>query len=475
MKCLKKSLIAFLYPLRPFFVTEAKDLTHIITICGGLFLCAFSFCPPVHAQTTTRVSVSSQGIQANSYSYSPSISADGRYVTFESEADTLVAGDTNTEYDIFVHDRNTGDTKRVSVSTAGAQANDSSYSACISGDGGFVAFLSSADNLVTGDTNYYADVFVHDCNSRQTIRVSVSSAGEEANGSNYSLAISGDGRYVAFESGANNLVEDSTGAGHIFVHDRITGETTCVSVSSQGEQGNILSLTPSISGDARYVAFASLADNLVAGDTNQVGDIFVRDRSTGETTRVSVSSSGEQGNDFSYSPSISANGRYVAFESLSRNLVGGDTNGDYDVFVHDRSKGKTTLVSISSQGEQGNSYSRYPSISAEGRYVTFQSLADNLVGGDTNDEYDVFVHDRVTGETSRVSVSSQGEQGNSYSRYPSISADGRYVAFESRADNLVTGDTNYLHDIFVHGPIFTVPPTPSYAINPAIPLLLLDE
>jgi Tol biopolymer transport system component len=238
--------------------------------------------------------------------------------------------------------------------------------------------------------------------------------------------------------------------------------TTRVSVSSDGGQGEDgHSLRPSISADGRYVAFASGASNLASGDTNGYDDIFVHDRQTGQTTRVSVASDGSQENGSSWSPSISADGRYVAFASEASNLVSGDTDGYDDVFVHDRQMGQTTRVSVASDGTQGNHDSGHwggSSISAGGRYVAFESWASNLVDSDTNSYDDVFVHDRQTGHTARVSVTSDGTQGNGESRgYPSISADGRYVAFESGASNLVSGDTNDYSDVFVHervGPIY---------------------
>jgi Tol biopolymer transport system component len=189
------------------------------------------------------------------------------------------------------------------------------------------------------------------------------------------------------------------------------------------------------------VAFASYASNLVSGDTNGYWDIFVHDRQSGQTERVSLASGGSQGNNHSDSPSISANGRYVAFGSNASNLVAVDTNGYADIFIHDRTTDETTLISLASDGTQGNGLSWYPSISADGRYVAFYSEAGNLFPGDTNGIKDVFVRDIQTGTTTRVSVASDGTEGNWYSWNPSISADGRYVAFESEASNLVDGDT----------------------------------
>ena len=255
---------------------------------------------------------------------------------------------------------------------------------------------------------------------------------------------------MVFYSSASNLVSgDTNGWSDIFVHDRQTGQTTRVSVASDGTQGNSASDKPSISSDGRYVAFKSTATNLVSGDTNGFIDVFVHDRQTGQTTRVSLASDSTQGNGDSYSPSISADGRYVAFRSSASNLVSGDTNGTSDIFVHDRQGGGTTRVSVASDGTQGNGDSYSPSISADGRYVAFMSAASNLVSGDTCCS-DIFVHDRQSGQTTRVSVASDGAQGNNHSWYPSISADGRYVAFHSYASNLVSGDTNSAPDVFVH-------------------------
>jgi Tol biopolymer transport system component len=410
--------------------------------------------------TTTRVSVSTAGNQGNNDSpYHPAISADGRYVAFESYASNLTVdlGNPNSAH-IFLHDRQTGATTMVSVG-----AGDPSS---VSADGRFVAFDSSASNLVgtdtdgdgtcdTGcDTNDADDVFVHDRLTGTTERVSVDSSGGEANGSSYDSAVSADWRYVVFNSFASNLVSgDSNNTGDIFVHDRETGTTTRVSVDSAGNQAEASedgggSYRPAISADGRYVAFDSIASNLVPGDLGGL-DVFVHDRQTGATTRVSVDSAGGQAHGWSEAPAISADGRYVAFESDAFNLVLGDTNGADDVFVHDRLTGTTERVSVDSAGNQTGGGGDITAISADGRYVAFQSGASDLVPADTNGR-DVFVHDRQTGVTTRVSVDSAGNQSNGTSWVPAISADGRYVAFVSDASNLVPGDTNGFWDVFVH-------------------------
>jgi len=418
--------------------------------------------PQTLVGVTERVSVASDGTQGNRESFSPSISADGRYVAFGSMATNLVVGDTNGFEDIFVHDRVTGVTTRVSIASDGTQGNGDSTLGGISADGRYVAFISTSTNLVDGDTTlcYWryikyncSDVFVHDRVTEETTIVSVASDGTQANWNSYATSISADGRYVAFVSESSNLVVGDTnfcytsgitsfGCPDVFVHDRVTGETTRVSVASDGTQGDRESYGSAISADGRYVAFVSWADNLVIGDTNGYDDIFVHDRKTQETTRVSITSDGMQGNDFSLFASISSDGRYVAFDSRATNLVVGDSNGYRDIFVHDRQTGETTRVSVASDGTQGDGDSTVPTISADGRYVVFNSTATTLVVGDTNGFYDVFVHDRVTGETTLASIASDGTQGNDLSQYPSISADGRYVAFDSWASNLVVGDTN---------------------------------
>jgi cold shock CspA family protein len=409
---------------------------------------------PANGQETTRVSVDSSGMEGNNSSHYPSISADGQIVAFISDALNLVAGDTNGVRDVFVHDRATGITERVSVDSSGAEGdNDCGFNnaASISANGQIVAFDSLASNLVTGDTNADWDVFVHDRATGITERVSVDSAGAEVNAGSVYPSISADGKIVAFKSFASNLVAgDTNGYVDVFVHDRATGLTERISVDSSGVEGNGDSYPPSISADGQTVAFFSWASNLVAGDTNGASDVFVHDRATGITERVSVRSNGNQGNSYSLYPSISADGQIVAFDSFASNLVAGDTNADWDVFVHNRATGNTKRVSVDSSGVEGNNYSYYASISADGQIVAFESFASNLVAGDTNGDFDVFVHDRATKITERVSVHSNGNQGNHASLYPSISAGGQIVAFESDATNLVAGDTNGTDDVFVH-------------------------
>jgi len=406
---------------------------------------------------TTRISVSSSGTQANAQCdfYNPSISADGRYVAFWSGATTLISGDTNGKADIFVHDLQTGAKTRASVSSTGAQANGESGYSSISADGRFVAFTSEATNLVTGDTNGMTDVFVRDRQAGITTRVSVAGDGTQGNAESgiNGIAISADGRYVSFTSYASNLVPDDTNTeADVFVHDLLTGATTRVSVSSDGTQSNYENgwSGSAISADGRYVVFSTYANNLVPGDTNGTDDVFIHDLQTGATTLVSVSSDGTQGNSSSDSGlAISADGRYVMFDSYASNLVPNDTNNVTDVFVHDQQTGATTRVSVNSDGTQGTrSSGYYNAISADGRYVVFGS-GNRWSPADTNGFTDIYLHDRLTGTTRLVSLGYDGTSANQGTEELSISRDGRYVAYTSLAYNLVPGDTNSYSDVFV--------------------------
>lgn len=404
---------------------------------------------------TSRVSVSSSGQQGNGVTGQYAVSADGRFVAFVSDASNLVPGDGNGDFDVFLRDRLAGRTRLVSVSTSGQQSNGGSFTPAISADGRFVVFQSSATNLVPGDTNDAPDVFIRDLLSGVTRRVSVSSSGEQARGQSFSGTISANGRFVAFTSDAPNLVRrDTNGAQDVFVWDRQVGLTRRISVSTFGEQSNSFSEESSISADGRYVAFDSAASNLVPGDPGPYANVFVRDRLAGVTRLVSTGTSARWANGSSFNPSISADGRFVAFDSLASNLVPGDTNGATDVFVHDRRVRDTERVSIGSSGRQADDFSDDPAISADGRFVAFRSFASNLVPSDTNAYSDVFVRDRRAGRTDLISVSTSGRQGNANSYGPAISADGGSVFFGSDATNLVPRDTNNVADVFARDPLF---------------------
>ena len=420
--------------------------------------------------TTERVSEAMGGIEAaGTYgSFNPSLSADGRLVAFESSA-TNLGGATPGFSNVFVRDRQTGTIEQTSppLCTFGARMP------AVSGDGRFVAFECEVQ---TDPGTGMFTVVVRDRLTGAVERVDVSSSGEggvcgtAACGSTRP-AISADGRFVAFYSEAPNLVPDDTNDNvDVFVRDRLAGTTERVSVPSGGAQSAYGAMHGSadyrlgLSADGRFVAFTSLADDLVAGLVLGRNRIFVRDRQQGVTELVSVTGAGVEANGDSYMPSISADGRLVAFESYATNLVAGDTNGAEDVFVRDRVAGTTERVSVSDAGAQAvcddpTRCNRDPVISSDGRFVVFRSRAPHLVVNDANGAYeDVFIRDRQIPSTELVSLSSDGQAGNGSSGEAhftgdetrmSVSSGGRFVAFVSDATNLVAFDNNGLEDVFV--------------------------
>ena len=398
-----------------------------------------------------RVSISSAGNQANGDSEEPSMSSDGSIVAFISAAMNLVPGDTNAAQDVFVHDLDTGITERVSVATAGTQGDDDVFTLSLSSNGSFVAFGSFATNLVAGDTNDAIDVFVHDRDTGTTERVSIATGGTQANDESFSPAISSSGRFVAFRSDATNLVaNDTNNSSDIFVRDRTDGTTQRVSVDSDGDQANGDSVLPAISADGRFVAFSSEASNLVAGDTNNLADIFVHDRHKDETVLiVGPAEFNTASGIIIVAPSISPDGDFVGFRSNADDLVPGDTNNSFDTFLIDRGTPNAERSSVSSSEAEGNSDSSRPSISSNNRFVVFSSIATNLVSGDTNGFEDVFVRDRNAGKTRRVSLAFDGSQGDNPAFAAVISGDRQFVAFTSLAENLIENDSNGFSDIFV--------------------------
>ena len=398
-----------------------------------------------------RVSVSSDGTQGNNSSSDVSISSDGRYIAFRSHATNLVSPDTNAAPDIFVHDRETGITERVNVATDGAEANDQSGGCFISGDGRFVVFDSIASNLVPSDLNNKGDVFVIEYASGTIERVNTALDGTESNGASGS-SISTNGRYVTFQSSASDLVNgDVNGMADIFLHDRQTSETKLISVASDGTQGDGDSSWPHISPTGEYVAFSSVAQNLVPGDTNLFADAFLHNMTLGTTERVSIASGGgAQGDDKSNAVAVSADGNIVVFSSDATNLISvgpAFTN----IFVRDRSTSSTVQISLALGGGSPDYQSGGGSISADGRYVVFQSQATNLVAAFGNGIwFDIFVHDLVTGETAQVNIAADGTLDNGQGRGAKISADGRYIVFYSDGTNLVPEfDLNSARDVFV--------------------------
>lgn len=409
-------------------------------------------------QQLFRLSKSTTGSQGNEESGVPleslnsplAISRNGQTVVFESKADNLVIGDENFATDIFLHDRVTRTTSMVSMDSDGQASFSDSFGPSLAKDTNKVAFATAAA-LVSSDNNGIVDIYTRDMVNELTDLISISSQGGQSNSSSGAAAISADGQLVVFHSFANSLVEnDSNGRRDVFLHDTVGLETTLMSYSAQGLQGNSNSESPQISDDGAKVIFHSFATSLLANDENGgFPDIFVLDIEAGETSVLSIDSDGEQTNGNSFHPAISQNGRWIAFQSDSFGLVPGISNNNVDIFLHDSLLGRTTRVSVSSSGEQSNGDSKNASISDDGQYIVFESAASNLVNGDTNQADDIFLHDTQTGETTILSKNLSGDPSNGDSRNPKISGDGSAVAFTSYATDLVYWDQNAQADVFV--------------------------
>jgi WD40-like Beta Propeller Repeat len=402
--------------------------------------------------TTDRVSVSSAGTQASDRSGSGiSVSSTGGFVAFTSAAPNLVLGDTNGDTDVFVRDVVAGTTTRVSVGADGREANAQSFYPSISADGRLVAFESLAWNLVPGDVNGASDIFVRDIVAGTTTLVSANQLGVQGDSFSNSPAISAGGGFVAFDSSATNLVDgDENGLPDIFVKNLTDGSVQLASLAWDEEQANSTSRAASVSSDGNRVAFMSGASNLTQRfDSNSADDIFVRDIAAGTTALVSADPDGNYVEAESMLPSISADGRFVAFESNGPIIPGEPGNHEY---VRNLDTATTVIADIQLNGQPATAYTAHGSLSSTGRFVAFVSSSRKLVLGDTNGKMDVFVRDLALGRTVRVSVSTAGVQGNGDSSaidVPAISFSGRAAAFFSSASNLVPDDTNGVDDAFV--------------------------
>jgi hypothetical protein len=469
----------------------------VVTTAGGTATAAGGFTYNAAAK------VSDETGGANADTRQPALNDDGRYLAFLSLGNNLVVGDTNGVGDIFVRDRTTGSMVRVSVSSDGAQADGPSERPRISGDGRYVAFVSAATNLVAGDTNGVADVFVHDrdpdgdevldeIDARATFRVSVASDGQQADAASGQPDLSGDGLWVAFVSAATNLVGgDTNGVDDVFLHHWPSGQTRRVSVASDGTQANGASRAPAVSAGAQRTVFASDATNLVGNDTNGVRDVFLHERGDGSTVRASTAAGTIADADgASDNPSIDDAGNVIAFQTLANNiasapagppgvsqvvviLLGVQAGGVTAVFGDNRvgagvvniGDALRNLLSGNAQGQAGNSNSTNPTVSGGGTAVGFQSDSDNLISGDSNGSTDVFVSTvtPTTGQTTppaRVSLDTAGNQGSGASQAPALSGDGRLSTFESNAR--LTPSSASQTNVFVRGErLFVSRVTPS--------------
>lgn len=394
------------------------------------------------------------------------VSADGRWVVFTSSATNLVPDDGNGVSDVFVRDRWLEATSRVSVDLAGGDADGPSFDASISADGRWVVFTSAATDLVAGDRNWEYDVFVRDLWLAQTVRASVTPTGGDPGDDSGEGSISADGRWVAFVTWARQLAPGDTdwgGPRDVIVRDMERGESVLATVAADGGEAEEAGWEAAIAGDGRRVAFVSNADNLVQGDANTWMDAFVRDLDAAVTMRVSVDAEGGDPDNRTRHPRLSDDGRWVTVWSFASDFVVGDTNGQADVFLRDLTRGLTTRVNLATGGAQsvgGGCW--YPDISGDGRYVAYLSDATNLYPDDDNGFGDILGWDRVTGVTTLLSTDPGGGQVDGWSNQPSLSVDGRYVVFESIATDMVPGDTNGVWDVFIArgpapGPHLAVP------------------
>lgn len=395
-------------------------------------------------------SKSSQGVLGDLDSFVPSISGDGRYVVFASDATNLVPDDSNAAQDIFLHDRVSGSITKISRASTGDPTDDQSTAPSISDDGRFVVFHSLASNIVPGDANGVLDVFLYNRLTGQIELVSSGLNGAWSDGDSGNASISGDGRFIAFASvGANIVAGDNNRAADIFLRDMQEKTTIRINVAPGGIEPSAPSDRPFISRNSQFVAFHSATSQLWEGDLNRVFDVFVYDRNTSQIELVSRSSNDAVGNADSSFPTLSGDGRFVVFESMASNLDVNDVNGRSDVFLRDRELGQTRRISVSNTRTPGDENSFSPHISPDGRYVVFESLANALVPGLEGVALDLFLYDRLASRVTRLPFNGAGFPPSESSFAPRISGDGRYVAFHSIAFNLVPADGNASVDVFV--------------------------
>lgn len=412
--------------------------------------------PAAPAQQLTRVSVSSTGTEANGLSQAPEISRDGRFVVFISQATNLVSGDTNDNQDIFVHDRETGETTRVNVSSSGAQTDGHSNYPNISEDGRWVLFASTAKTLVASDTTADTDIFLHD---RLTATTSIVAGGQ---GSASWCDLNADGTLAEVYTDAGLVAEDTNGLWDVYVVDLATGTPTLVSkgLTGNAEGGRF----PSISRNGRYVGFTSFSSNIVSGDTNGLEDYFIHDLQTGSVERISIATDGTEANDHTrWLGRISEDGRWVFFGSYASNLVPGDTNGRIDVFLRDRVAGTTTRIALDDDGQEIPSGASLHDASDDGRFVLWTTSEPGILLGDDDEQPDLYLLDRdassngIFDEPGRTVLRrsfftwDSRESGGWRFGGPhgaSMSGDAKHIAFASPNPDLIVGDSNEAPDVF---------------------------
>jgi Tol biopolymer transport system component len=431
------------------FVTMSYRMIVVLTALTlvGVVAPAASGQPP---DTTRLLSRALDGDPANGLSGHPSVSDNGRVVAFTSSASDLVVGDDNGLTDIFVRDRRTDQTKRVSVDMSGGSPNAPSSMPQIAAKGRHVVYLSRATDLTSVNTHGKLQAYLYDRDARTTTLVSVNAAGEAGNDDTTQVVVNKDGSLVAFVSEATNLVADDTnGVPDVFLHGVSVGGTRLITRAPDGSLANLSSYAVDISNSGKMLAIASSASNLVPDDTNGASDVFMYDRKSGGWDLISRNKHGDAGDGHSYEAVISADGEYVAFTSVASDLTEDEDNFLEDVFLYRSPVDRIDLVSRGLDGTTAAVESYVGSISRDGRAVTFYSDADDLVEGDTNDDTDVFLFRRARRQAvSLVSTTKDGASGNSTSLASSVSASGKIVVFDSQASDLVRHDENENRDVF---------------------------
>jgi hypothetical protein len=434
----------------------------VLALCLGLLLAGT-------ASAFERINISTAGDQANDEGFFSEASSNGRFVIFESRATNLVPNDTNFVGDVFLRDRQLQTTELLSVGLGGGPAfGGISTNPHLSADMAFATFSSRSTNLVAGDFNGVEDAFVRDLGSGVIERISVHTNGAEGDGASQPSGLSATGRYVVFKSFATNLVDSDTNTTpDIFVRDRMSGTTERVNVSSTGSEGNqaqvpdIFAGSGSITSDGRFVAFATIASDLVAGDTNDATDVFLRDRTLGTTTRISVSAAGVQGDDETRTVVVSADGRYAAMGSLANNLVAVDTN----TFTTDIFLRDLTTgeTTLVNRNEQGTQSVNniLHGLSANGRWLVWSTTTVTLIPNDPETAPNVFDIFVYDRTTGEIARVTAGSNTTEASSRATISADGRTIAFRSGDPDLVANDTNGLNDYFTAPNPLSAPGVPS--------------
>ncbi len=427
------------------FFRVKKYVALALVICVALFSAMPLFASIEIVNINDSEEQATNSFEDDSFRSTSTVTEDGRYVVFMSSADNLVLLDISGHENIFMRDRELGTTELISMDSDEAAVNNNSEKPLVSTDGRYVVFESIATNLVASDSNATIDIFIRDRELGTTARLNVSTASVQANGPSSQVSMSSDARYASFSSTATNLVaSDGNGVIDVFVRDTLLNTTTILSVNNLGDEGDAGSADPKVSDNGTYIAFYSDATNLVGGDGNAAGDIFVYNTSTLSLERIEIGA-------IVTVSGISNDGRLILFSSDAA-LVAGDTNGTTDVFLYDRSDSSIEAISVNTAETIGNSASVQTSMTTDGRYVVFLSASTNLVDNDGNATHDVFIRDRILGTTERMSESLAGVEGDDISYTPYIGSLGRYVAFSSYATNLIddVSDDFEFQDVFFY-------------------------